>query len=148
MVRFGSLISTQRWKGTRARDVLTAAGVQAGATHVLWRAVDGYTESIPLDVAMDERTWLAYEMGPPGTALTADHLRMVCGHRCLAWHLAGCGSQVCVTHMLSIRIKYGKFDRIYAMRGSMSGHILNKGGMTNLVGYVGPYGETDQSRRA
>ena len=73
VVRFGSLISTQRWKGTRARDVLTAAGVQAGATHVLWRAVDGYTESIPLDVAMDERTWLAYEMGPPGTALTADH---------------------------------------------------------------------------
>ncbi len=73
VVRFGALISTQRWKGTRARDVLTAAGVQAGATHVLWRSIDGYTESIPLDVAMDERTWLAYEMGPPGTALTPDH---------------------------------------------------------------------------
>lgn len=73
VIRFGTLISTQRWKGTRARDVLAAAGVQAGATHVLWRSVDGYTESIPLDVAMDERTWLAYEMGLPGTALTPDH---------------------------------------------------------------------------
>lgn len=70
---FGRLIGMQRWKGTRARDVLDAAGVRAGATHVLWRSADGYTELLPLPVALDERTWLAYEMGPPGTALTADH---------------------------------------------------------------------------
>jgi len=73
IVRFGALISTQRWRGVPARVVLEAAGVQAAATHVLWRSADGYTESIPLGVAMDERTWLAYEMGPPGTALTPDH---------------------------------------------------------------------------
>ncbi len=70
---FGRLIGMQRWKGARVRDVLEAAGVRAGATHVLWRSADGFTESLPLPVALDQRTWLAYEMGPPGTALTADH---------------------------------------------------------------------------
>lgn len=73
VVRFGPLVSNQSWKGVRARDVLEAAGIQAAATHVLWRSADGYTESIPLGVAMDEGTWLAYEMGLPGTALTPDH---------------------------------------------------------------------------
>lgn len=70
---FGRLIGMQRWKGTRVRDVLEASGLRAEATHVLWRSADGFTESLPLPVALDERTWLVYEMGPPGTALTADH---------------------------------------------------------------------------
>lgn len=73
VVVFGDLIGNQRWAGIRVRDVLAAAGVQAGATHVLWRSADGYTESIPVDVARDERTWLVDEMGPPGTPLTAEH---------------------------------------------------------------------------
>ena len=73
VVVYGDLIGNQRWAGVRVRDVLAAAGVQAAATHVLWRSADGYTESIPVEVARDERTWLVDEMGPPGTSLTAEH---------------------------------------------------------------------------
>jgi DMSO/TMAO reductase YedYZ molybdopterin-dependent catalytic subunit len=70
---YGDLIGNQRWAGIRLRDVLDAAGVQGTATYILWRSADGYTESLPLEVARDERTWLADEMGPPGTPLTAEH---------------------------------------------------------------------------
>ena len=34
-------------------------------------AADGYTESLPLEVALDPETWLAYEMG--GAPLTVEH---------------------------------------------------------------------------
>jgi DMSO/TMAO reductase YedYZ molybdopterin-dependent catalytic subunit len=70
---YGRLIGNQRWAGLRAVDVLNAAGVAPSATHVLWRSADGYTESLPIEVARDPRTWLAYEMGPPGTALADEH---------------------------------------------------------------------------
>ncbi len=36
-----------------------------------WTAADGYTESLPLAVARDPETWIAYEMG--GAPLTVDH---------------------------------------------------------------------------
>jgi|SRR5579884_2848969 DMSO/TMAO reductase YedYZ molybdopterin-dependent catalytic subunit len=58
----GDLISTARWKGVRMRDVLGAAQVDRRATTVIMRSVDGYSESIPLAVAMDPTTLLAYEM--------------------------------------------------------------------------------------
>jgi DMSO/TMAO reductase YedYZ molybdopterin-dependent catalytic subunit len=73
VVRYGDLIGNQRWVGCRVRVVLDAAGIRSGATHVLWRSADGYTESLPIDVALEERTWLAYEMGPPGTPLAEEH---------------------------------------------------------------------------
>jgi hypothetical protein len=40
---------------------------------VLLRSADGYTESMPLEVARDEDTWLVSEMGSPGTPLPRDH---------------------------------------------------------------------------
>jgi DMSO/TMAO reductase YedYZ molybdopterin-dependent catalytic subunit len=73
VVRYGSLIGNQWWAGVRVRDVLDAVGVQAGARWVLWRSADGYTESLPLEVARDERTWLVSEMGSPGAALPREH---------------------------------------------------------------------------
>jgi DMSO/TMAO reductase YedYZ molybdopterin-dependent catalytic subunit len=73
VVRFDSLISNGWWGGVRARDVLDASGVMPNATHVLWRSADGYTESIPLDVARDERTWLVSEMGGRGQPLPDEH---------------------------------------------------------------------------
>ena len=71
VVRGDHLISNQRWKGVPVRDLLAAAGVQAGAGWILWESEDGYTESLPLDVARRPETWIAYEMG--GQALTVDH---------------------------------------------------------------------------
>lgn len=73
VVTYGRYIGNQRWMGIRASDVIDAAGVAPSARFVLWRSADGYTESIPLDVARDERTWLVYEMGPPGTPLPPEH---------------------------------------------------------------------------
>jgi DMSO/TMAO reductase YedYZ molybdopterin-dependent catalytic subunit len=70
---YGRYIGNQRWRGVPARDVLGAAGVEPEARFVLWRSADGYTESLPVEVALDPRTWLAYEMGPPGQLLTPEH---------------------------------------------------------------------------
>jgi DMSO/TMAO reductase YedYZ molybdopterin-dependent catalytic subunit len=73
VVIYGPLIGNQRWAGMRVADLLDAVDVQPAATHVLWRSADGFTESLPLDVARDERTWLVDEMGPTGTSLTDEH---------------------------------------------------------------------------
>jgi DMSO/TMAO reductase YedYZ molybdopterin-dependent catalytic subunit len=73
VTRYGSLIGNQWWAGVRLRDLLDRVGVQAAATHVLWRAADGFHESLPLDVARDELTWLVSEMATPGMGLTAEH---------------------------------------------------------------------------
>ena len=58
----GDLISSARWKGVRARDILALAGVKSGATTIIWRSADGYSESIPIGVVLDPVTLLAYEM--------------------------------------------------------------------------------------
>lgn len=73
VVRYGRYVGNQRWGGVRVRDVLEAAGPLPEAGWVIWRSADGFSESLPLSTALDERTWLVDEMGPPGTLLTRDH---------------------------------------------------------------------------
>ena len=58
----GDLIGTAMWKGVRARDILALAQPKPGAKTVIWQAADGFTETIPLAIAMDPVTLLAYEM--------------------------------------------------------------------------------------
>jgi DMSO/TMAO reductase YedYZ molybdopterin-dependent catalytic subunit len=58
----GDLISNAKWKGLRVKDLLDLAGVKPGATTVIWRAADGFSESIALPIALDPETLLAYEM--------------------------------------------------------------------------------------
>jgi len=58
----GDLIGNAKWKGVRVRDILALAEVKPGATTILWRAADGYSESIPLAIAMDPESLLAYQM--------------------------------------------------------------------------------------
>ncbi len=58
----GDLINNAKWKAVRARDILARAEVKPGAMTIIWHAADGYTESIPLEIAMDPVTLLAYEM--------------------------------------------------------------------------------------
>jgi hypothetical protein len=65
------LISNQKWRGVRVSDLLDRVGVQPAAGWILWEADDGYTESLPLDVARHVDTWIAYEMGDQ--PLTGDH---------------------------------------------------------------------------
>ena len=56
------LISNAVWKGLPLRDLLDQAGVLSGAARVRLQAVDNYTDTIPLEKAMEPTTLLAYEM--------------------------------------------------------------------------------------
>ena len=56
------LISNAVWRGIPLRDLLNQAMPLAGATRVRMHAVDNYTDTIPLDTAMDATTLVAYEM--------------------------------------------------------------------------------------
>jgi hypothetical protein len=56
------LISNAVWKGFPLRDLLDQAGVYSGAARVRLHGVDNYTDTIPLEKAMEPTTLLAYEM--------------------------------------------------------------------------------------
>ena len=56
------LISNAVWKGLPLRDLLEQAGVLSGAARVRLHGVDNYTDTIPLEKAMEPTTLLAYEM--------------------------------------------------------------------------------------
>jgi DMSO/TMAO reductase YedYZ molybdopterin-dependent catalytic subunit len=66
-----NLIGNTRWTGVPLRDVLAMAGVQDAALDVVLRGAGGYTDSIRVEKAMDQRTLLAY--GMDGETLTQDH---------------------------------------------------------------------------
>ena len=46
------LVGNALWTGVRLKDVLEAAGVQAGATQIVGRSVDGFTVGLPTSWAM------------------------------------------------------------------------------------------------
>ena len=56
------LMSNAIWKGVPLRDLLDQAGVLSGAARVRLQGVDNYTDTIPLEKAMQPTTLLAYEM--------------------------------------------------------------------------------------
>lgn len=59
----GHLISTANWRGVSLRTLLSAAGgALPAATHLIFYSVDGYATSLPLDVLLEARTLLAWEM--------------------------------------------------------------------------------------
>jgi len=60
------------WGGVRLGDLLATARIRPQATHVQFVSYrEVYTTCIPLDVALQERTLLAYEFG--GEPLEADY---------------------------------------------------------------------------
>ena len=67
----GGLIGNALWKGVRLKDILEMAGVKRGVREVVFHAVDGYAESLPLDYALREEVFLAYEMN--GKPLPSKH---------------------------------------------------------------------------
>ena len=73
------LISTARWKGVRVADVLAlAGGAKPNAVSLATFGADEYTTSLPIHVALDPDTLLAYEMN--GQVLPREHgypLRML-----------------------------------------------------------------------
>jgi DMSO/TMAO reductase YedYZ molybdopterin-dependent catalytic subunit len=67
----GDLIGSAKWTGLRMKDILDLAHVDAAAKTVIMRSADNYSESVPLDVATDPATLLAYQMN--GAPLPQTH---------------------------------------------------------------------------
>jgi DMSO/TMAO reductase YedYZ molybdopterin-dependent catalytic subunit len=56
------LMSNARWKGLPMRDLLAPSVPQSSAAKVRLFGVDNYTDTFPLEKAMDSTTLIAYEM--------------------------------------------------------------------------------------
>jgi hypothetical protein len=54
----GNLVGNAAWQGVPLAAVLERAGVQAGATQIVGRSVDGFTAGFPTEVGLDGRTAL------------------------------------------------------------------------------------------
>jgi DMSO/TMAO reductase YedYZ molybdopterin-dependent catalytic subunit len=65
------LISNAIWRGLPVRDLLDRAAALPGAARVRFYGVDNYTDTIPLEKAMEPTTLLAYEMN--GVSLPDRH---------------------------------------------------------------------------
>ena len=65
------LISTTRWTGVPLRTVLERAGWRDGAIELICRGAGGYSDSIPLEKALQPDTLLAYGMN--GETLPRSH---------------------------------------------------------------------------
>jgi DMSO/TMAO reductase YedYZ molybdopterin-dependent catalytic subunit len=67
----GPLISNAMWKGIKMKDLLTRVGVKPSTIEIKLESFDGYSTAIPLDLAMNEHSLLAYEMN--GEPLPIEH---------------------------------------------------------------------------
>jgi DMSO/TMAO reductase YedYZ molybdopterin-dependent catalytic subunit len=67
----GDLIGTARWTGVALRDVIGTPTEAEGIRNVVFTGWDDYSDSIPIDKALDPSTLLAYEMD--GEPLRAEH---------------------------------------------------------------------------
>ena len=67
----GDLISTARWTGVPLPSILDDAGVDPRGVEAVFRAAGGYSDSLPLDQAMDESTLIA--IGMNGRVLPRAH---------------------------------------------------------------------------
>jgi DMSO/TMAO reductase YedYZ molybdopterin-dependent catalytic subunit len=69
----GDLVGNALWTGVRLRDVLEAAGVQAGATQIVGRSVDGFTAGFPTAWALEVGRDAMIAVGMNREPLPVDH---------------------------------------------------------------------------
>jgi DMSO/TMAO reductase YedYZ molybdopterin-dependent catalytic subunit len=69
----GNLVGNALWRGVHLRDVLAKAGVQAGATQIVGRSVDGFTVGFPTEWAMDPARDPMIAVGMNGEPLPVEH---------------------------------------------------------------------------
>ncbi|MFQ5887266.1 MAG: sulfite oxidase [Candidatus Hydrothermarchaeales archaeon] len=67
----GELIGNAEWVGVPMKSLLEKAGVKSRAVDVVLYGEEGYSDSLPIEKAMDEDTMLAYKMN--GEILPRDH---------------------------------------------------------------------------
>jgi DMSO/TMAO reductase YedYZ molybdopterin-dependent catalytic subunit len=58
----GNLMSNARWTGTSLADLLTQAGIKAGADSVIFRCADGYSDRLHLAQALGPRALIVYDI--------------------------------------------------------------------------------------
>ena len=66
------LVGNARWLGIPLRTILERAGVQAGATQIVGKSVEGFTVGFPTAVALDGRASMVV-LGMNGEVLPAEH---------------------------------------------------------------------------
>jgi hypothetical protein len=67
----GDLIGTTLFQGARLIDILEKAELSPDVFDIKFTGVDGYTDSLPVEAALDPETLLCYNMG--GQPLTRSH---------------------------------------------------------------------------
>lgn len=67
----GPLISNASWKGIKMKDLLERVGVKPNTIEIKLESFDGYSTAIPLDLAMNDHSLLAYQMN--GEDLPIEH---------------------------------------------------------------------------
>jgi DMSO/TMAO reductase YedYZ molybdopterin-dependent catalytic subunit len=67
----GDLVGNSAWGGVRLADVLDDVGVGSGAADVVLRGADGYSDSIPLDAALEPSVLIAVSQN--GRPLVQEH---------------------------------------------------------------------------
>ncbi len=67
----GDLISNAEWTGVRLADVLQRAGLRDSARRIVFQCEDDYSDSIPVEKALEATTLLAFEMN--GQPLPPSH---------------------------------------------------------------------------
>lgn len=55
-------MSNAVWRGLPLRDLLMSAGPRPGVAKVVLYGADGYTDTYPLEKALEPTTFVAYEM--------------------------------------------------------------------------------------
>lgn len=69
----GDLIGNTLWTGVHLKEVLARAGVQAGATQIVGRSVDGFTVGFPTSWALDPSREPMIAVGMNRVPLPAEH---------------------------------------------------------------------------
>ncbi len=69
----GDLVGNALWTGVRLKEILEMAGVQAGATQIVGRSVDGFTAGFPTDWATAPEREPMVVVGMDREPLPADH---------------------------------------------------------------------------
>jgi sulfoxide reductase catalytic subunit YedY len=99
-----------KWGGVRLSDLLAIAGIRPEATHVQFVSYrEIYTTCIPLDVALKERTLLAYEFD--GEPLDADYggpVRVFCPY---LWGYKSAKS------VIAVNLEYHSIPGYWEVRG-------------------------------
>ena len=67
----GDLIGTTLFQGVRLKDLLSQAGIKSSVEKLKITGIDGYSESLPIQVGNDPATLLCYSMG--NQPLTKNH---------------------------------------------------------------------------